>query len=345
MRFMTIRIGLITIGAAILSACGTSSTLPPERVQPLLAEGHLVTADGVRLALDRYEPDVSPSVSTDGFSKVVFDNSTANPIEGGLKAEQSHAAKAVIIALHGMNDYARTFERAGPWWAKKNIVVYAYDQRGFGRSPNPGDWPGADVLSRDLENMVMAVRARHQNVPIYIVGHSMGGAVAMIANQEHELGVDGVILAAPAIWGGNRMPLFYRMILSLASTFAPKKTLTGKRARRQATDNIPVLQGMQADPYVLKATPLASVKGIVDLMGRANKSADQQKGKILFLYGQKDEIIPLKALMGVQKTIDENGAAVLSALTYEEGWHLLFRDHQAEKVWRDIDQWIEAQLQ
>jgi len=50
--------------------------------------------------------------------------------------------KAVILALHGFNDYANAFDGPGEIWAKEGIVTYAYDQRGFGAAPERGLWPG-----------------------------------------------------------------------------------------------------------------------------------------------------------------------------------------------------------
>ena len=50
---------------------------------------------------------------------------------------------AVIVGVHGMNDYANAFHLAGPYWASLGIATYAYDQRGFGRSPERGVWAGA----------------------------------------------------------------------------------------------------------------------------------------------------------------------------------------------------------
>src|SRR4051812_40953875 len=57
---------------------------------------------------------------------------------------------AVVVALHGMNDYANAFHIAGPEWAKAGVTTYAYDQRGFGRSPRRGLWAEESVLVDDL---------------------------------------------------------------------------------------------------------------------------------------------------------------------------------------------------
>ena len=63
----------------------------------------------------------------------------------GLRLPMRHwdapAPIAVIVALHGMSDYSNAFDMPGAWWAEHGITTLAYDQRGFGRSPNPGSGP------------------------------------------------------------------------------------------------------------------------------------------------------------------------------------------------------------
>ncbi len=55
---------------------------------------------------------------------------------------------AVIIGLHGMNDYGEaTFYLMGPWFAERGVAVYAYDARGFGRSPDRGVWGGEALMT------------------------------------------------------------------------------------------------------------------------------------------------------------------------------------------------------
>ena len=62
--------------------------------------------------------------------------------------------KAVIVALHGFNDYSKSFEMPGEWWAKHGLLTIAYDQRGFGAAPRPGIFPAKGVLKDDLETVV-----------------------------------------------------------------------------------------------------------------------------------------------------------------------------------------------
>jgi len=275
-------------------------------------------------------------VQMDGNEIVVRDGERLAVTTWAAKNE-----KAVLIGLHGMNDYANAYRMAGEWWSENtNITFISYDQRGFGRNKNPGHWPGAAALRSDLIDVIQAVKKQHKDTPIYVVGHSMGGAVALSAAGENDMEIDGLILAAPAVWGGAQMPIFYRLALNMAATLAPAKVLTGESAGRQATDNISVLHEMNADPMVVKKTRIDSVLGISRLMGDAWEASVNTGGKVLFLYGAKDEIIPLKSM---QKASTRMCGDVMQRV-YEDGWHLLFRDLQSATVFSDIAMWIENSI-
>src|SRR6185437_10816010 len=67
-----------------------------------------------------------------------------------LRHWEAEDPRAVLVALHGMSDYSEAFDLPGPWWAAHGIATYAYDQRGFGRSPDRGVWAGSETMRQDL---------------------------------------------------------------------------------------------------------------------------------------------------------------------------------------------------
>ena len=93
---------------------------------------------------------------------------------------------AVIVALHGMNDSRATWWMAGPWWAERGVITYAYDQRGFGGAPERGIWAGEDLLVQDLRTAVRLIRQRHPGVPVVLVGESLGSSVIIAAMASDE---------------------------------------------------------------------------------------------------------------------------------------------------------------
>src|ERR1041385_7815015 len=89
----------------------------------------------------------TPTIEQDAFL-------TRDGLRLGLAHWDAEHPRAVIVALHGMNDYSHAFALLGPYWATQGISTYAYDQRGFGRSPNTGIWPSAKVMRQDLDDFV-----------------------------------------------------------------------------------------------------------------------------------------------------------------------------------------------
>jgi len=250
--------------------------------------------------------------------------------------------RAVIVALHGMNDYSNAFDLPASWWAQKGITTYAYDQRGFGKAPNRGVWPGGQALREDFSDCVAAVRARRPDLPIYALGESMGGAVVL---SELARGapprVDGIILVSPAVWAREDMPFTYRAALWLTAHTVPWFKLSGRGLNIWPSDNIEMLRKFSRDPLVLKETRADAVWGLADLMDAARKAPARLSGPvppILLLYGAKDQIIPRQPSEAVAKELGSRA----EARVYPNGYHMLLRDLDGPAIWKDVAEWIEA---
>ncbi len=249
--------------------------------------------------------------------------------------------KAVIIALHGFNDYSHFFQQPGRYFSQQQIISYAYDQRGFGESPNRGRWAGIKTYRDDLKSFISAVKQRHPELPIYLLGSSMGAAVVIATLAEYQqLPVAGSILVAPAIWTKATMPWYQNSLLWLLAHTTPWLTLTGSDLEIQASDNIDMLIALGKDPRVIKETRVEAIKGLSDLMDHAFSVASQLKGKSLLLYGEKDQVIPKQPTFQFLQQLKKNSAHQAKIALYPNGYHLLLRDLNAQQVWQDISAWI-----
>ncbi len=249
------------------------------------------------------------------------------------------APHAVIVALHGFNDYRAAFAEFGRYAAAHGVVVEAYDQPGFGADPNRGSWPGTPELVRALNAAVASARQRHAGLPVFVLGESMGGAVALAAMEAPDPPpVAGLILAAPAVWNGADLPPAYRSTLQVLASVAPMLRVNGRRLGRQASDNIEMLRALGRDPLYLRYTRLDAVAGLVDLMIEAQAAAADLRVPTLVLLGARDQIVPPAASRRFVATLPPAGCSVV---TYLDGWHLLLRDHQRERVFADILAWVD----
>ena len=250
---------------------------------------------------------------------------------------ENRPVTAVIVALHGFNEYSNSFAIPGEYLSRRGIALYAYDQRGFGGAPGRGLWAGNDAYARDAAGFAREVRNRHPDIPLYLLGESMGGAVVLAAlARDRSLPVDGVILVAPAVWGRSAMPWYQRWLLEGAAHTVPWLELTGRGLDRSPTDNMGVRRALYLDPQVIKGTRIDTVYGLAGLMDEALEQAAGLKLPALVLYGRYDRIIPPEPLLLMLGRMP----ATTRAAFYEHGYHMLLRDLHGEKPLLDIIAWI-----
>ena len=254
--------------------------------------------------------------------------------------------KAVILALHGFNDYSNAFEGPGEVWANRGIATYAYDQRGFGAAPERGLWPGRAALAADAVTASRILRRRYPGVPLYLLGDSMGGAVAVVA-MTRESGtpvpdVDGVILTAPAVWGRATMDLLPRLALWAGVRLVPGLTVTGRGLEIKPSDNIAMLRALSRDPLVIKETRVDTIYGLVDLMDAALDSASLLDVPLLVMYGAKDEIVPKTPIRRFVGSLPPECRHRAKLAWYKDGYHMLLRDLEGPIVAADVASWVLA---
>lgn len=307
-------VGLCVVAVVFL---GVVASCAPKTQRPLAPPADF---SGPRFTQDAF---ISFDGARLGLTVWAAENETQNP-------------DAVIIAVHGMSEYADAFWLAGPWWASQGVRVYAYDQRGFGRSPERGVWPGGDLMRRDLRAAVAAARAAHPDAVVAVVGQSMGGAVTLTADDAGDAPLaDRVIVTAPAVRGWSVLPWTHKVSLWFASRVTGGWAVQPPRrvaVAVQATDNLEALYRNGNDPLFLHQTRFDALAGLVDLMEEASRAVPGQHTPTLVVYGAKDELIPLDAAQYALQTV---GPCTRTAF-YPDGWHMVLRDLQAETVWRDI---------
>lgn len=250
---------------------------------------------------------------------------------------QAPEPKAVILALHGMNDYGEAFSEAGAHWAANGITVYAYDQRGFGRTLGDGVWPGAEAMIRDLREAAAMLRSRHSGVPLFILGESMGAAVALSAlGSSSPPEADGLVLVAPALRGWSDLDVLEKLSLWSLAQITPGSRLSGRGLGIQSTDNKDRLNAMAADPYVLKRTRIDALYGLVSLMERAQADAINVQTPALIVYGTKDQVAPQEPMRNLAARM--KGRTKLQA--FSDGYHMLLRDKGAARVLETIQAYV-----
>jgi alpha-beta hydrolase superfamily lysophospholipase len=307
-RFLKCAISVIIAASLlVLSLCLPRVNHPGKHIsEAKVGNDRFVTADGALLPVRSWLPESAP-------------------------------VKAVVVALHGFNDYSNFFASSGIFLSSHGIASYAYDQRGFGGAPGRGLWSGVAAYTDDLTSFVREIHKRHPGVPLYVLGESMGGAVAIVAMTEgNPPDVDGIILVAPAVWGRETMPWYQRWLLAVGAHTLPWMELTGKSLHIVPSDNTAMLRSLGRDPLVIKGTRIDTVYGLANLMDEALLRAGKLRLPTLVQYGKNDRIIPKEPVFMMLKKMSGKTRTAF----YEHGYHMLLRDVHGEQPLADIAAWI-----
>ena len=266
---------------------------------------------------------------------------TELPLQGWLPPDGMDTARFIFIAVHGFNDYSNFIKNSAQFFNRNQIAVYAYDQRGFGNAPVRGKWSSTESMAHDLNVLIKLISHKHPDLPIYLLGHSMGGALIIQAmSGESHPNVAGAILVAPAVWARSTIPFYHNGGLWLVAHTIPWYKVTGQILKRKACSNIEVLREQGQDPLVFKETRFDTIYGLQHLMDASYVASDHFNLKTLVLYGHLDEIIPEKPVLNAFQRFPDEPAGQKQLIRYENGYHMLLRDLEAENVMQDIVAWI-----
>jgi alpha-beta hydrolase superfamily lysophospholipase len=272
---------------------------------PALHPDHVVTGDGTRLPLVSWQP------------------------EGRLLG--------IVLGLHGYGDYRQSFAALGAWLAQRGLALAAYDQRGFGETSTRGAWPGAATLVQDLADVVEAMRANEPELPLTVLGESMGGSVALAGLAGGTVqGVDRLILAAPGVRGSD-MPLqqLHDLALRLGALALPWLAIELRRGAQ------PWLAAEEAarladDPLILRELSVGTYDGLIELADLASFSVEGELPPTLVLYGELDGTIRRAAIDELMERLGLRGTLLL----YPDRHHLLLHEATRERLFEDCLNWL-----
>lgn len=307
------RLGAL-LGVLLAAACGPLEVpAGPAITAPRMEAAQIVAADGASLPLRSW------------------------PAKDGKP-------RAVILGLHGFGDYSNAFDDPGKRWADANVTTYAYDQRGFGDSPNRGRWPANEALIEDARTALTLIAARHPGVPLYLMGESMGGAVALsllgerAKNRGDTPPLAGAILIGPAVRSRDTIGLAARAGLWFFAHALPWLPSGPTSIDFQPSDNKEMLKKYANDPKVLRQYRLDMGWGLADLMDRAKAAVPHIDVPYLLLYGARDRLVPegsMRSAIGQMPVRPDSRLAV-----YPKGYHMLLRDLDQAKPQGDVLAWL-----
>ncbi len=247
---------------------------------------------------------------------------------------------AVLVVSHGLGEHTDAYQPFVEHFAARGAAVYAHDHRGFGRSEGRrGHVPRYQRYVDDLLPLVRRARGENVGRPLVLVGHSMGGTIALLFTLRYPRLLDAAVYSAPALMVSAAIAPWKRALGRAMSRVYPTYTDTGVSDPTLLTRD-PALQQVTREDTVRHTHVTARL--YVEMFGRAPAEVFSRAGELrvpfLLLHGTEDPLVPVEAS---QRLHDLAVAAPVRDLRLYPGLrHEPFRELEREEVFGDIVAWL-----
>lgn len=247
--------------------------------------------------------------------------------------------RGVIVLIHGLGEHCNRYAHLADWLNDRAYTVLALDLRGHGKSPGKrGHIPGYSTAASDINLLVEEARKRYPKLPVFVYGHSLGGALVLYYALTSKPSVNGIIATSPGLVPAAPPTGITMFIAKTASRLAPAMTI------KNGLD----LSGLARDPSVAEkyvADPL--VHGLIssqlgmDLISQGQWIIDhaaQFPLPLLLMVGTGDRLVNPAAVQEFSKHVP------VEKLTYYEWkgyYHELHNEPEKELVFEKIYLWLE----
>lgn len=198
--------------------------------------------------------------------------------------------RAAVLIVHGYGEHSGRYEHVGRWLAERGLAAHAYDHLGHGRSSGVRCHVRRfDDYLDDLARVLDRIRQEAPELPLVLLGHSMGGLVVAKFARERRPDVAGVALSGPALGlaGAVRRRLWLTRVLRL---FAPRMALDAGLDPKGLCTDPRVVEAYLADPLVERRMTVSLAAELMKAVSRTGPGGADVALPLLVLHGDDDPI-------------------------------------------------------
>jgi alpha-beta hydrolase superfamily lysophospholipase len=246
--------------------------------------------------------------------------------------------RALVVIAHGASEHSSRYAHVGARLAAAGYAVYALDHRGHGRSEGKRAQLGRiEHVVADLRAFIDLARRRHPGARVYLLGHSMGGAISIAYAVRHQGTLAGLLLSGP-VADPHAANAVTRALSKVVSAIAPDLGVFAVDASLVSRDP-DVVRSYEQDP--LNYHGKLPARTVAELTGAVARFPDEVRGlrlPLLVMHGRADGLAPVA---GSRMVHDRAGSEDKELEIYDDLYHEILNEPEQDRVLDRIVGWLD----
>ncbi|XP_012887781.1 PREDICTED: monoglyceride lipase [Dipodomys ordii] len=249
--------------------------------------------------------------------------------------------KALVFVSHGAGEHCGRYEDLAQMLLRLDLLVFAHDHVGHGQSEGErmmvSDF---QVFVRDVLQHVDLVQKDHPRLPVFLLGHSMGGAIAILTAAERPSHFSGMVLISPLVVASPESATTFKILAAKVLNLVMPNMSLGPIDSSVISRNKTEVELYNSDPLICRAG-LKVCFGIqlLNAVSRVERALPKLTVPFLLLQGSADRLCDSRGayqLMGSARSLDK------TLKIYEGAYHVLHKElpEVTDSVFQEINTWV-----
>jgi acylglycerol lipase len=256
-----------------------------------------------------------------------------------LRRREVANARAEIIISHGFGEHSGRYGALTEHLVSHDYSVTGYDHRGHGLSDGlPGHVESFSEYGDDLAKVVAAVRSRSESRRLFLIGHSMGGLIALLYATRKRGMLAGAVISAPLIEVAVPVPAHKLLIARVGARIAPRFRLDNEIDPANLSRDPEVGRAYAADPLVHRKVSTKWFSELQQAMKEVADRASEITTPVLVMHGTEDKLASVDA---TKRLFEQIGSSDKELVIYPGFYHELFNEPEKQDVFERVTQWVD----
>ncbi|MGE5449916.1 MAG: lysophospholipase [Methanomassiliicoccales archaeon] len=253
--------------------------------------------------------------------------------------------QGIVVLVHGLGEHCGRYSNIINRLAGEQVSFYSLDHRGHGKSQGPrGHLEKFDYFIQDLKLVVDMAHQQNPGVPLIMLGHSMGGAIAGRYALTYPQDIDALILSAAGIIPGTSLPAWQDILLKVLSRIAPGASFPNGLSADDLSHDLAVVKAYNDDPLVHNKISARWYTEILANSQEILQRASELTMPLLVMHGGGDKIV---SITGSEQVYNAARAADKQYKVFPGLYHETMNEKQPEQgeVLDVVAQWILSHIE